>query len=168
MSAAATTRRTGTPPSTFTRPATRSSRVMIRPKAGAGATWTKSSSICPIGPPRRTDQSLATISFDPTPCLPAGPLFGRVRYFAFSSGPQPLVFEALVEAGDEFGVSVEQQRRPPLADPEQRVARLAPARMRHLRIDVRPEAVFGRLQGLPISIRALVRDAETRDRLDGL
>src|SRR5260370_38557578 len=120
---------------------------MIRPKAGAGATWTKSSSICPIGPPRRTDQSLATISFDPTPCLPAGPLFGRVRYFAFSSGPQPLVFEPLVEAGDELGVTVEQQRRPPLPPPDQGSPRRAPARMRHLRLDVRPPALSGRLQG---------------------
>src|SRR5258708_21813834 len=63
MSAAVTTRRIGTPPSTFTRPATRSSRVMIRPKAGAGAIWTRPSSTYPIGPPRRTDRSLATSKF---------------------------------------------------------------------------------------------------------
>ena len=75
--------------------------------------------------------------------------------------PQPLVLEALVEVGDVFAVAVEQQRRPPLAGADHLLGRLAPARMRHLRIDVGPEAVFGRLQRLPVALRPLVGEGET-------
>ena len=61
MSAAATTRRTGTPPSIFTPPAIRSSKATIRPKAGAGAMSTRSCSTSATIPRRRTARSRAFI-----------------------------------------------------------------------------------------------------------
>src|ERR1700730_4250352 len=77
-----------------------------------------------------------------------------------ASGPQPFLLETLVHVGDELGVAVEQQRRPPLPDgPADRgLGRLAPARMRHLRVDVGPETVFRGLQRLPIGLGPLVRE----------
>ena len=59
-------RRTGTPPSIFTPPAIRSSKATIRRKAGAGAMWTKPSSICPT--PRR---SAGRFRVSSRPCAPA-------------------------------------------------------------------------------------------------
>src|SRR5436305_13156145 len=80
------------------------------------------------------------------------------------SHPQPLfVVETLVEARDIFAVAVEQQRRPPLAGADQLFARLAPARMRHLRIDVGPETVLRRLQVFPIALRPLVGERHAHD-----
>src|ERR1043166_8235499 len=76
-----------------------------------------------------------------------------------ASRPQALAVEPLVEIRDVFPVAVEQQRRPALAEPDQLLGRLAPARMRHLGIDVGPEAVFGRLQGFPKTLRPLVGEA---------
>src|SRR6185312_3391856 len=84
------------------------------------------------------------------------------------SGPEALAFEPLVEIGDVFAVSVEDQRRPPLAGADHLLARLAPARMRHRRIDVGPEAVFGGLQRLPQADRPLLHEREAHDRLDRL
>src|SRR5215468_6195815 len=92
-----------------------------------------------------------------------------LRKFAMtSSRPQALALESLVEAGDVLGVAVEQERRPALAGADVLLARLAPARMRHLRIDVRPEPVLARLQRLPEALRPLVGEAEAGDRLDRL
>src|SRR5579872_3657501 len=68
---------------------------------------------------------------------------------ARDSRPQPLFFHSLIEVGDELAITVEDQRRAALAGPDQLFGRLAPARVRHGRIDVGPEAVFGGLQLLP-------------------
>src|SRR5262249_36379774 len=56
--------------------------------------------------------------------------------------------------------------RPPLASADDLFGGLAPARVRHLRIDVRPEAVFGRLQRLPQALRACVGETKPHNRLD--
>src|SRR5437667_4019111 len=63
MSAAATTRRTGTPRSTSTRAATPSSRGTILRRGGAGATSTKCFSTCPTAPRLSLVRSPAT--FEP-------------------------------------------------------------------------------------------------------
>src|ERR1700731_4264773 len=81
---------------------------------------------------------------------------GMTKSVADGSRPQPLALQALVQAGDLFTVAVVDQRRAALAGADDFLARLAPARMRHGRIDVGPEAVFGRLQRLPHADRALV------------
>src|SRR6185437_2860550 len=81
------------------------------------------------------------------------------------SGPQPLLLQALVEAGDVIAVTVEQQRRFMLAGADHFLGCLAPARMRHGRIDIGPKAVFGRLQRLPHALRPFVGEGKTHDRL---
>ena len=53
-----------------------------------------------------------------------------------------LFLQPLVEPGDLFAVAVEEQGRPVLASRQEGLAGLAPARMRHVRIDVGPEAVL--------------------------
>ena len=60
-----------------------------------------------------------------------------------------------------FAVAVEQQGRHAIAFAEHSLGCLAPARMRHVRIHVRPEAVFGGLQRLPEAVRPLVDEAES-------
>src|SRR5215510_12877959 len=80
------------------------------------------------------------------------------------SRPQALFLEPLVEIGNIFAVAVEQERRLALAGADEFLGRLAPARMRDLRIDVGPEAVFGRLQRLPVALRPLVGEVEPHDR----
>src|SRR5260370_20829178 len=93
---------------------------------------------------------------DTTTPGPTGPAF----FISRPSRVQALAVQPLVEIGDIFGVAVEQQRGSALAEPDQLLARLAPARMRHLGVDVGPEAVFGRLQRLPKALRPLIREAE--------
>src|SRR5947199_7121499 len=82
------------------------------------------------------------------------------------SRPQALVLESLVEMRDVFAVAVEQLSRPSLLGDDVLLGCLAPAWMRHLRIDVRPEAIFGGLQVLPETLRPLVREGEALDGLD--
>src|SRR5258708_40366982 len=65
-------------------------------------------------------------------------------------------------------VAVEQQRRPSLAGADDFLALLAPARMRHRRIDVRPETIFGRRQRFPETLRPAIGEAEAPDRFDRL
>src|SRR5579885_29522 len=84
------------------------------------------------------------------------------------SRPQPLAVQALVDAGNELAVAVEQQRFAPLAGADDLFGRLAPARLRHRRIDVGPEAVFGGLQHFPHALRPLLDEGELDDRLDRL
>src|SRR5262249_16926363 len=84
------------------------------------------------------------------------------------SRPEAFAVQTLVEIGEVLAVAVEQERRPPLAGADDLFTRLAPARMRHLRIDVGPEAIFRRLQCFPHALRALVGETETHDRLDRL
>src|SRR5688500_454672 len=85
-----------------------------------------------------------------------------------SSRPEALLLEALIQMGDVFAVAVEQDRRLALVGADDLLGGLAPARMRDLGIHVRPEAVFGRLQRLPVALRALVGEVEADDRLDRL
>ena len=84
------------------------------------------------------------------------------------SDVEALAFEPLVHVGDELAVAVEQQRRHAIAFAEHFLGRLAPARMRHRRIHVRPEAVFAGLQLLPEADRPLGDEAEFDDRFDRL
>src|ERR1700719_1193626 len=96
-----------------------------------------------------------------TPSLPA-----LLAPLPLPSRPQALALEVLVEVGDVFAVTVEQQRRAPAAGADHLFGRLAPARMGDLRIDVGPEAVFGGLERLPERLRPLVREVDPHDRLD--
>src|SRR5215467_724085 len=84
------------------------------------------------------------------------------------SRPETFAVQAFVEVGDVLAVTVEQERRPSLAGADDLFTRLAPARMRHLRIHIGPEAIFRRLQCFPHSLRTLVGETETHDRLDRL
>src|SRR6516162_3534199 len=97
------------------------------------------------------------------PLFPAG-----TRSGCAGSRPQALVLEPAVKVGDIIAVAVEDERRPALVAPDQLFRGLAPARVRHLRIDVRPEAVFGGPQRLPIALRPLIGEVEAHDRLDRL
>src|SRR5262245_14105053 len=83
-----------------------------------------------------------------------------------ASGPETFVLQTFVEMGDLLAVAVVQQRRAALAGADQFLGSLAPARMRYLRIDVGPEAVFGGLQILPIALRPLVGERHPHDRLN--
>src|SRR5439155_2591080 len=77
------------------------------------------------------------------------------------SRPEPLLLEALVHVGDKFGVAVEQERGLALAaGADDLLGRLAPARVRHLRVHVRPETIFLVLQRFPVALGALVREIE--------
>src|SRR6516162_5792805 len=83
--------------------------------------------------------------------------FGTTRVtprVAARSHEETLGRESVVEVSNVFAVAVVEQRRPALVNAEDTFARLAPAGMRHLRIDVGPEAVFARLQLLPETDRA--------------
>src|SRR5262249_14036564 len=83
-----------------------------------------------------------------------------------SSRPKTSAVHALVMSGDIVAIAVENERRPPLPGADHLFGRLAPARVRHGRIDVRPEAIFGRLQGFPHALGPRFGEAETYDRLD--
>src|SRR6476659_8419629 len=82
------------------------------------------------------------------------------------SRPETFVFQTFVEARDVVAIAVEKERGTPFASTDDFLGCLAPARMRHFRIDVGPEAVFGRLQRLPQTLRACVGKCKTHDRLD--
>src|SRR5829696_8871725 len=79
--------------------------------------------------------------------------------------PLLLVVEAVVHPRDVFAVAVVEQRRAHLIGAEDLLGRLAPARMRHLRVDVRPEAVLVCRERLPEALRALVREGEPDEGL---
>src|SRR5205085_4311966 len=83
-----------------------------------------------------------------------------------SSHPQALLLEPVIKVRDVLAVAIVQQRRPALLGADILLGRLAPARMRHLRIDVRPEAILGGLQRFPETLRALITESEMIDRFD--
>src|SRR5919206_1184500 len=85
-----------------------------------------------------------------------------------ASAVKRLAFEALVEIRDLGRIAVEELRRAAFARAEHLLVGLAPARMRHLRVHIGPEAVFLRLDLLPKTLRARLDEAEADDRLDGL
>src|SRR3546814_5949636 len=82
--------------------------------------------------------------------------------------PYTTLFRA--QAGDELAVTVVQPGRHAAGLAEQRLGRLRPARMRHLRVDVRPEPVLAGLQVLPERYRALIgeRSEEHTSELQSL
>src|SRR4029077_12865299 len=88
--------------------------------------------------------------------------------YSSASRPEAFVVHAVVKAGDIVAVTIEKKRRSPLPSPDNLLARLAPARMRHLRIDIGPEAILCRLQRFPHAPRTLISEAEGHNRLDGL
>src|SRR5262249_57215394 len=87
---------------------------------------------------------------------------------AAHSGVEALVLQILIKISDELAIAVEQLRRHPLLCPEYALGGLAPARMRHLRIDIGPEAVLRRLERFPEAHRPLVGEGELYDRFDRL
>src|SRR6185437_9896310 len=82
------------------------------------------------------------------------------------SDEQALALQPVIHRRDELAIAVPDQRRAPFVGADDALARLAPARMRHGGVDVRPEAVLAGLQMLPERIRALVGEGELDDRLD--
>src|SRR6516225_10761296 len=80
------------------------------------------------------------------------------------SGEEALFFEPVIEVGDVFAVAVPFQGRAATVDAEHPLGRLAPARVRHLGVDIRPEAVLIALHGLPERHRALFGKREADDR----
>src|SRR5262245_48523291 len=82
------------------------------------------------------------------------------------SRPEAFLLQALVEVGDVLAVAVVELRRLALAGADELLGRLAPAWMRHLRIDVGPEPILGGLQLLPVARGPLIREGELHDRLD--
>src|SRR6476661_2326148 len=86
--------------------------------------------------------------------------------YSGASRPEAFVIQTVVETGDVVSVAIEKERRSPLAGADNLLARLAPTRMRHLRIDIRPEAVLRGLQRFPHAPRTLIREAEVHNRLD--
>src|ERR1044072_2060519 len=73
-------------------------------------------------------------------------------------------FAVGVEPGHELAVAVVEQGRDALVAAQRLLRRLAPARMRHLRVHVGPEAVLARLQLLPERGRPLVAELDRDDR----
>src|SRR5688500_13122111 len=68
---------------------------------------------------------------------------------------QLFALKPAVELRDEFAIAVVQLRRHLLIAAENALARLAPARMRHVRVHIRPEAIFIAGQLLPEAHRPL-------------
>src|SRR6516162_10686270 len=87
---------------------------------------------------------------------------------ASNSDEKALLFEAVVQVGDEVAVTVPFESRAPLVGAEHPLGRLAPARMRHVGIDVRPEAVLAPLHGFPERYGPLFDEREANDRFDRL
>src|SRR5947199_2433223 len=118
-------------------------------------------------PPRRATSTSESPSGALTtrlwPGSDARPFFTRLL-----SDVEALAFEPFVHIGDILAVAVEEERRDAIALAEHFLRRLAPARMRHLRIHVRPESIFARLQLLPETDRALGDEADFSNRFDRL
>src|SRR5262245_30344034 len=73
-----------------------------------------------------------------------------------------------VKPGHELAVAVVELGRDAIALAERLLGRLAPPRMRHLRVDVGPEAVLAALQLLPERDRPLGRELDADDPLKAL
>src|SRR5437764_7760416 len=81
------------------------------------------------------------------------------------SDEQPLFFQPVVEVGDELAVAVPFEGGPALVGAEHAFGRLAPAWMRHLGVDVGPEAVLAALHGFPERDRPLLGKRKPHNRL---
>ncbi len=79
---------------------------------------------------------------------------------------EPFGLQAAVEIGNKLAVAIEKLRRDAVVLADDPFTRLAPARMRDLRVDVGPEAVFARLDLLPERDRPLIGELEKDDGLD--
>src|SRR5208337_1426724 len=77
-----------------------------------------------------------------------------------------LPFQIGIEIGDKLTITIPNSSRTPLIGAEHALKGLAPAWMRYIRIDIRPEAVCLRLLPLPERYRALIGERETYDRFD--
>src|SRR5215208_4179133 len=84
------------------------------------------------------------------------------------SRPEAFPLQIAVEAGDELAIAVEDLRRHPLPGAEHPLARLAPARMRDLRVHIGPEAVFRGLDRFPEALRPPRHQADPDQRLASL
>src|SRR5690606_32598759 len=71
---------------------------------------------------------------------------GKSRESSTPSHEQLLALHVLVEVGNIFAVAVEELRRDHVIGADDPLARLAPARMRHLRVHIGPEPVFAGLE----------------------
>src|SRR5215467_9724962 len=103
----------------------------------------------------------------PPPVLPVETRYSQPSAaYSCASRPEAFVVHTAVKAGNVFTVTIEEECRSAFAGADNLLACLTPARVWHLRINVRPEAVFGGLQRLPHPFRTLIGEAETHDRLD--
>src|ERR1039458_7476214 len=75
---------------------------------------------------------------------------------------------SVVQAGNLVAVTVEHQGRPLAEFPQPPLARLAPPRMVHLRIDVGVEPVLGRIGHIPRGGRLAAHQADLDNRFDAL
>src|SRR5215472_3108635 len=89
-----------------------------------------------------------------------------IAAYSGASRPEAFVLHAVVEACDILSVAIEKERRSPLSGADDLLACLTPARVRHVWIDVRPEAILRGLQRLPQALRTLIGKGEAHDRLD--
>src|SRR5246127_4147779 len=64
---------------------------------------------------------------------------------AFDLKEKPLTLQPIIEVGDELAVAVPFQGRHPLVGAEHPLGRLTPTRVRHLGVDIGPEAVLAAL-----------------------
>src|SRR5271165_205799 len=92
----------------------------------------------------------------------------RARSRDLKLRPEPLFLESLIEISNKLAITIEQQRGTALVQSDQLLRGLAPAWMRHLWVDVCPEAVLGGLQCLPIALWPLIGEIEADDRFDRL
>src|SRR5260370_5784776 len=84
---------------------------------------------------------------------------------AFDLKEKPLALQPIIEVGDELAVAVPFQGRPPLVGAEHPLGRLTPARLRHLRVDLGPEAVLAALHCFPKRHRSLLSTRAINDLL---
>src|SRR6516165_1157633 len=81
---------------------------------------------------------------------------------------QPLASKSVVEVLHELPIAVEKSRRDSGLGSKHAFCRLAPAPVRHVRIDICPEAIFSGLNAIPERARARGLKLKPHDRFDGL
>src|SRR2546428_9408697 len=100
----------------------------------------------------------------------------RERSFMFELKPEALLVifpqvQPVIHAGDLIAVAIEHQRLDSFAEErsiEAPFARLAPAGMIYLRIDVGVEAILVRVRDVPRSRGHILREANLHNRFDAL
>src|ERR671918_1856145 len=91
-----------------------------------------------------------------------------LRYSSARSSEKPLPIQPPIQGGDVVAVAVEQLRGHAFVTAEHAFGRLAPARVRHLGVDVGPEAILRWLDRLPESHRPLIGKGEAAHGFDRL